>query len=173
MGTSTRPHRKTQEREMSRGEIIEQVKVYFKIQELVSKEVYEKYGDASWFVLQTGALVCLLLIRVGIGKPITVNTWHKGGRYDERGYRDNLGPIVVGKTVSGELYVSGHVLGCAFDFKVKGWSACEVRTWIEENAEIFPCKIRLERQLNGKPITWVHIDTKYYEDNPKVYLFDL
>ena len=158
---------------MERIEIITEVKKYFKLEELVSEAVYKKYGETAWFIFSTELLTCLLLVRVGIGKPITVNTWHVGGKFDERGYRENLSDIVLAKSTKEELYVSGHVLGIAVDFTVKGMTAPEVREWIVDNQDMFPCKIRLERSINGRLINWVHLDTKYYEENPKVYLFDI
>jgi len=158
---------------MEREDVIEEVKKYFKLEELVSKAVHNKYGEAAWFIFQTELLASLLLIRVGLDKPITINTWENGGRFDERGYRENLSDIVQAKTNQGQVYISGHVLGMAVDFTVKGMTATEVRAWIVENAEMFPCKIRLERNVNGKEITWVHLDTKYYDGNPKIYLFDI
>lgn len=158
---------------MIRTEIINEVKKYFKIQELVSEKVYQKYGDNAWFIFNTELLACLLLIRVGIGRPITINNWANGGKFDERGYRENISSIVSKKSENDQLYVSGHVIGIAVDFDVKGMTAVEVRKWIIDNAEIFPCKIRLERSINGKLINWVHLDIKHYEENPKAYLFDV
>lgn len=158
---------------MERAKLIQEVKKYFKLQELVSEAVYQKYGETAWFIFQTEILVCLLLIRVGIEKPITINNWNSGGKFDERGYRENLSDIVTSKTNNGQLYISGHVLGTALDFTVKGMSATKVRKWIVENQEMFPCKIRLEQSVNGKEISWVHIDTKHYDGNPKVYLFSI
>jgi hypothetical protein len=160
---------------MDRAELILEVKKYFKLQELVSKVVYDRYGEDAWYVFGTDILQCLLLIRVGLGKSITINDWLWGGTNHQRGYRENLSKIVKDKTEDGVLYISGHVLGCALDLHVKGMIAEDVRTWILANQEIFPCKIRLEhRKLStGEFITWVHIDTKYYEGNPKVYLFNV
>lgn len=158
---------------MERSELIQEVKKYFKLEELVSEAVYKKYGETAWFIFQTELLVSILLIRVGIGMPITVNNWHSGGRFDERGYRENLSDIVTAKTNKGQIYISGHVLGTAIDFTVKGMTATEVREWIVDNQDMFPCKIRLERCVNGKEISWVHLDTKHYDNNPKIYLFDI
>ena len=158
---------------MTRLEIIKGLKNYFAIHELVGPDVYFKYKDNSWFVFQTDALHCLLIMREKIGKPFTINNWFWHGQYDERGFRDNLSHIFREKTFEDKLYLSGHVLGCAFDFKVKNMSSPEVRNWIVNNPNLFPCKIRLENRLNGKPISWVHFDTKYYEKNPKIYLFDV
>ena len=160
---------------MSRSDVIKELKNYFQIYELVGPDVYRKHGENAWFVFRTETLHCLLIMRKGINKSFTVNTWFWDGIYDERGYRSNIQPIVEEKTLDGILYVSGHPLGCAFDFKVKDMSSDLVREWIVKNAASFPCKIRLEN-INiskGRSISWVHFDTKYYEQNPKVYLFNV
>jgi hypothetical protein len=158
---------------MNRTDIINDLKNFFAIHELVGKDVYEKHGDNAWFVFRTETLHCLLIMRKGIGRPFEVNNWFWGGAYDERGYRSNIQEIVKSKTLKNKLYVSGHPLGCAIDYKVKGMHAERVRDWILENEDLFPCKIRLEHKKNGKPITWLHFDNKDYENNPKIYLFDV
>ena len=158
---------------MNRKEIIDNLSNYFDISELVGPAVYNKYGNESWFVFETDILNCLLLIRVGLDKPITINNWKRGGTRSESGYRDNTQSIMVDKTIEGKLYLSGHVLGCAFDFTVKDVNSTYVREWVVKHKNIFPCKVRLENNKDGKQISWVHIDTKYYERNPKVYLFDV
>jgi hypothetical protein len=48
-------------------------------------------------------------------EPITVNTWHKNGSFDERGLRCNLCELVKDKTT---VYLSAHSLGKAIDFNV-------------------------------------------------------
>ena len=158
---------------MTRSNIIDALKEYFEIYELVSREVYNTHGENAWFLFRTETLMCLLMMRVGIDKPFTINDWYWEGFYDERGYRENTSDIVKDKTDNNKLYLSGHVLGCAIDFTVKDMSADLVREWIEENQDMFPCKIRLEDKKDGEPITWVHFDTKHYEQNPKVYRFNV
>ena len=155
---------------MTREEIIIKLKKYFTPEELVSKEVYSKLGSDSWLLFATETLHCLLIVREELNKPITINNWKWGGSFSQRGFRENTSPIVRKKT---SLYLSAHVFGQAFDFDVEGMVATEVREWIKENADLFPCKVRLERNINGKVISWVHLDTKQYEKNPKVYLFDV
>lgn len=159
---------------MERQEIIKNLKNYFRLEELVSRAVFTAYGNDSWAVFQTDTLHCLLIMREGINKPFSVNNWVWGGIYDERGFRENLCSICKDRTNNGILYTSGHVLGCAFDFTVKGMAPDEVRQWIVDNAELFPCKVRLEnKNKNGVSITWIHFDTKYYDRHPKVYLFNI
>lgn len=164
---------------MTRVEIISDLKKYFDVRELVGPEVYNKHHEDSWFVFDTDTLHCLLIIREGIGRRSTINNWHyaKKGEtiFDERGYRSNISAIMAGKTAKKMLYLTAHGLGKGFDIVFEGISADEVRAWIYSNADLFPCKIRLEHIVNatGKTITWVHFDTCYYEKNPKVYLFNV
>jgi len=169
---------------MDRELIIEELKDYFIIQELVGPDTYKLLGEESWQVYDTDTLHCLLLMRLKIDKPFTVNNWHKGGSYDERGFRSNIQPIVKSKTEKNQLYLSGHLMGKAIDFTVKDMTPEQVRDWIEQNADIFPCKIRLEwkkKDTNknsptfGKmiPITWVHFDTKQDSTKPKIYKFNV
>ena len=158
---------------MKRQEILNELKHYFKPQELVSPQVYNRFGADSFQFFSTDLLHTLLVIRKNINRPITINNWHVGGTFSQRGLRDNQTPIFKKKFVNNSLYLSGHVLGMAVDFDVQGLSAHEVRQWLVNNEEILPCKIRLEHLLRGVEINWVHLDVKFTEDNPKVYLFNI
>lgn len=160
---------------MTRKQILRELSNYFRPFELVDELTYNKFGKSALQFFDTDTLHCLLILREGINKPFTVNTWYWGGRYDERGLRTNICDIVYKKTLKKKLYLSGHLLGKAFDFKVKGMTSDDVRQWAVDNSHLFPCKIRFENvnTLTGKPITWVHFDTKWIERNPKVYLFDI
>jgi len=147
------------------------IKDYFRIEELVDKTVYDKYGEAAWKFLDKDILTCMLVVREGLGKPITVNNWKAGGSFSQRGLRHNMSSLVKNKT---RLYLSAHIFGKAFDFDVKGMTAVEVREWIVANPDKFPCKIRLERNMNGKPISWIHMDTMSDDSKLfKVYQFDV
>lgn len=157
---------------MDRFEIIDNLKQYFVIQELVGKWTYKFFGETSWKFFTTNTLYMLLIIRINLGKPITINNWHKGGRFSQRGLRTNLQKIFFDAFKAKRLYLSAHILGRAFDFDVKGMTANEVRDWLVNNANIFPFKVRLEEKLSGKYISWVHADTISERKNPKVYLFN-
>jgi hypothetical protein len=145
-------------------------KKYFQLQELVDKEVYSKYRDTAWQFICPMLIESMLVIRMGLDKPITINNWHLGGRFSQRGLRHNKSAMVVKKR---GIYLSAHCLGKAFDFDVSGMSASSVRDWIEENSSAFPYKVRLEDKLNGKQISWVHLDVYQNESNPKIYRFDV
>jgi hypothetical protein len=152
---------------MNNAEVLRRIKLYFEIKELVPNAVIKKYGALTcWQFLDIDALHSLLVVREGIGKGITVNT--PGAQ--QKGLRHNRSDMVIKKI---SIYLSAHMMGKAFDFKVLGMKSEEVRNWIVNNANLFRCKIRLEHKLNGKPISWVHLDTFYLESNPKVYLFDV
>jgi len=146
------------------------IKDYFCVEELVDKTVFDKYGQSSWKFIDKTILETLLIIREGIGFPMTINNWKWGGRFSQRGLRHNQSQLVKSKT---RLYLSAHIFGKAFDFDVQGMTAVDVRKWIVENADLFPYKVRLERNMNGKPISWVHIDTMSDDSKPKVYQFDV
>lgn len=160
---------------MNKQEILEEVKNYFNIKELVGKTVYRIYKERAWRFLDIELLHVLLTIRKNIGKPITVNNWHIGGKFSQRGLRTNVQTIFRNMFKKRKLYLSAHVLGKAVDFDVKGMTAIEVREWIKSNKHIFDknTKIRLENNKKGKPINWVHVDVIWEKHNSKIYLFDV
>jgi hypothetical protein len=146
------------------------IKDYFSIKELVDREVFNRFGDTAWRFLDPLTLECLFIIRHNLKKSITVNNWAFGGDLEQRGLRHNNQPIVKAKK---KAYLSAHCFGKAYDFNVSGMDSTEVREWIVDNADLFPCQIRLERNFRGEPISWVHLDTIQDETKPKVYLFDV
>jgi len=152
---------------MSNKEVLRRIKLYFGIHELVPNKVISKYGaDTCWQFLDIDALHSLLVVREGLGHEIIINTKYN----QQKGLRHNRSAMVINKR---SIYLSAHMMGKAFDFKVKGIKSEDVRKWIIENANLFRCKIRLEHKINGNIISWVHLDTFSLESNPKVYLFDV
>ncbi len=129
---------------------------YFKIQELVSKKVYDKYGEQAWMFIDTKLIKVLDLLREHFNKPITINNWMWGGTLEQRGLRTNLDELVKKKTEKGTLYISQHILGKAADFNVKGLSSEEVYKEILKNRGKFYLISRIEN-IDSTP-TWVHID---------------
>lgn len=145
---------------------------YFKLEEVFREDVLIQYGRNTNLLLSRfdpRLLETMVFIRKELG-PITINNYLWGGDLDERGFRDNDGPMVRGK---GRPYLSAHVIGAAFDFDVEGMTANEVRAWLKDNSDKLPYKIRLERKYNGSYILWVHLDVCDEPDNPKVYEFDV
>lgn len=131
------------------------IKDFFNIRELVCPDTYNKHKDNSWQFIDNRLLSVLLWLRQGIGKPITINTWHKGGSFSQRGLRCNLCSLVADKTKKGILYLSAHQQGMAVDLDVAGMTADQVRKWIDVHQSSLPCPIRLE-----SGVTWVHIDVR-------------
>lgn len=125
---------------------------YFAIQELVDRATFERFGAGSLMFLNPTALQALDGLRDYFGKPIRVNDWHKGGRFQYRGLRPR------GCNVGGDY--SQHRLGNAFDCDVIGLSAEEVRQEIlshltDPRLELITC---IERDVN-----WLHFDCRNVE----------
>ena len=133
---------------------------YFGIKELVCKHVYDKWGEKAWRFLDDRLLANLLFIRKGIGRPIVVNNWAKGGEYSQRGLRCNCCALCIEKTDLRKVYLTQHVFGKAVDFNVVGMDAESVRRWIKENAEELPYPCRLEEE-----VSWVHMDVMNNSDD--------
>lgn len=140
---------------MTRKELIEALKGYFSIKELVSKCVYKKYGeDKCWCFFNPMMLETLLILRRDILKvPMVVNNWSSGGTLEQRGLRSNKDPLVADKK---DIYLSAHVLGSGIDFSSGKMSADKMRDLIVKNQDLLPYPIRLEDGRDAK--TWVHFD---------------
>lgn len=158
---------------MKDEKIYREIKKYFKIQEFVSPRVYKKYGETAWQFICPRLLHTLLIIRIAIDKPITINNWHTGGKFKQRGLRSNMGSIFYSKFKKGRMYLSAHVMGRAVDFDVAGMTAPEVRDWLEMFEKELPYKIRLENKMKGKQISWVHLDMFSNTANNKIYRFNI
>lgn len=137
---------------MTRNELITKLKENFDIRELVCPHCYEKFGERAWQFLSTPLLSTLYTLRYEVfQQPIIVNNWHNGGKYDERGLRCNMCPLVKDKK---SIYLSAHCLGMAIDFNVSDLKSITVNTIIKYNSHRFEYPIRLEKNTNG----WTHID---------------
>ena len=140
---------------INRNEIIQLVKKYFTIQELVCPHVYKQFGEDSWKFLSTELLHTIYMVRHVILKvPMYIN----GGNYSQRGLRCNLCSLVKAKT---KPYLSAHVTGNGIDFTCKEYTAEQIRQKIKENYDVLPYNIRLEEN-----VSWCHIDV-YDEGNNK------
>lgn len=149
---------------MTREEIIQEIKQYFNVKELVCNHTYAKYGEKSWQFLDTDYLHALLVIRRDILRvPMVCNV----GTSTQRGLRCNCCQMVQSKSKLGQLYLSAHILGKAGDFTPKGMTAEIARRTIIANADILPCPIRME-----EGVTWLHFDVRpTHGSEQKVTLF--
>lgn len=142
---------------MKRQEIIQELRKYFKIQELVCPHVFKKHGKRSWMFLSTLYLHTLLVLRTKILKvPLVCNT----KMLTQRGLRCNLCDIVQEKTDADIVYLSAHHLGIGGDLSSPEMTAEEMRQKIEEKQDLLPYPVRIEDD-----VTWLHIDC-YDMDNP-------
>lgn len=149
---------------MKREDIINEVRKYFSVKELVCNHTYNKWKEQSWQFLDTDFLHALLVIRRDILKvPMTCNF----GQSTQRGLRCNCCTQVYSKSVLGQNYLSSHIFGKAGDFTPKGMTAAQARQIIVSHADLLPCNIRMEDK-----VTWLHFDVlQQYGIDQKVYIF--
>lgn len=138
------------------NDILTEFKRYFDLREVVSKQVYERYGEQAWQFFDPRLLEVVLWLRKRLGIPLVCNNWANGGKFDERGFRANLDPMVADKTKAGKLYCSAHCLGKGIDLSSGRISAPHIRQWIKNHLPEVPYPIRLESDKSAP--TWVHID---------------
>lgn len=135
----------------TRAEIIAELDKYFKLSELVCPHVLAKHGSHSWQFFDTEALRVLLILRVDVLQvPLVCNT----GRLTQRGLRCNLCELVATATAKGNLYLTPHKFGKAWDLTSPQMTAAQMRSKILAKKSHFPMPIRLELDVN-----WLHIDT--------------
>lgn len=150
---------------------------YFSPEEFFSPKAFNKYKHlGSYFFLSRldlRLIKTLLVVRVTIDSTMVINDWKWGGKYTQRGFRDTSTALTKDRALKNDPWLSAHLTGMAVDFDVKGMTATEVRSWIKENKDLLPYKIRLERKYKGKEISWSHLDVCDDPRNPKVYEFDV
>ncbi len=151
------------------NEVLKEFQKYFNLKEVVSKQVYNRYGEQAWQFFDTRLFEVVVWLRKGTGLPLVCNNWANGGSLSQRGFRANLDPMVADKTKAGKLYCSAHCLGKGIDLSSGKASAKEIRAWIRWNIASCPYPIRLESDKSAP--TWVHIDV-CNATNQKLIEFD-
>lgn len=147
---------------------------YFKVYELVSKEVYNHYSESTIMNRMNSDLIKLIdWIREESKVPIIINNWKNGGEFSQRGLRSNVDQIVKDSTKKGLPTLSPHVLFMAVDMNPtysSGKSAEWLWDWIHSNAHNAPCNFRMENKtatVNSKgEVSWVHVDVAVEDTNP-------
>jgi len=140
---------------------------YFKAHELVPKEVYNLFIDETMIfgIFDENALRILDLIREWANAGLTVNNWFWNGNRNECGFRPH-------NTTTGAAK-SAHKYGKGFDVVSPKLTTAQLWALIDKNASKLPCKIRIEKTSDGKPISWLHFDTMAAAtQNNMVYYFD-
>lgn len=136
--------------------ILNEFKKYFDLREVVSKQVYQRYGEQAWMFFDPRLMEVVIWLRKGMGIPLVCNNWKNGGKLDERGFRANLDYTVASKTKKGVLYCPAHGRGQGLDLSSGKARAPVIRQWIRQHINECPHPIRLEDDKSAP--TWVHID---------------
>lgn len=139
------------------------VNKYFNIKELVSSNVYKKYGDDSVELLDPIALKVLENVREILDVPLICNNWAVGGNRNYCGYREP--ECTIGTKGS------FHRKGQGFDLISKYMTAAEMRDKLEQNQDKLIYPIRVEKWDNKGEINWLHIDVSPNTHGKKLYFF--
>lgn len=157
------------EKILDRASILEGVKQYFDIEELVCDHMLERWKDnpeRCWDFLDTGFLAVLLILRRDIiQKPMFCNNHKKG--VHQRGIRCNMCEMVKEKDYP---YLSAHVLGKGADFSIEGVVGTRAMDYQRKKIRIlagaFPVPVRMEAG-----VSWLHIDVMPTPNGQSIYEF--
>jgi len=122
----------------------------FKLEELVPRELFAKYGTACWELFDSNALRTIDELREYFGVSVTINNWVWGGKLENCGFRT--------PDYYKEFSRSQHLYGRAFDLHFAGMSAEDVRQEIVYRRKFANKFIHIGgMELD---VDWVHIDTR-------------
>lgn len=124
---------------------------FFILQELVAPTIFDRMGEEAWNLLDPDALEALQALRDKFG-PLTVNDWHRGGRFKESGLRET-------STTTGAPK-SAHKSGHAFDCKFANVTVRHVYDYVLAHQREFS-QIRRIENIQFTP-TWLHFDTVWH-----------
>jgi Peptidase M15 len=120
---------------------------YFSVRELVPLEIYTEMGDGAIILLDDRILRVLDEVREHFDVPVTVNNWHLGGPFKQRGLRT--------EQVPGGAAHGAHFYGRAADFDVMNMTAEQVRHEILANQQENDFSLITGMETG---IPWVHLD---------------
>ena len=128
---------------------------HHKIQELVPKDIYNRFGESSWQFLNPQMLITLDQLWEKFG-TMYLNNWLWGGSQQQQVFR----------TSKSNSYspTSQHALGCASDASFKYYTAQQVRDYVFSNPEEFHYITCIEMNVN-----WFHFDVRNCNRIKKVY----
>jgi hypothetical protein len=119
---------------------------YFKIYELVPRQVYHDRGEKAWELLDERVLITLDQLRRKYG-PMTVNNYEAGGDREWSGLRTKESPFYSP--------YSQHTFGRAADCLFSHASVDEVRKEILRYPQEYAFIHSLELDVN-----WLHFDVR-------------
>lgn len=125
----------------------------FLIVELVPPSIHNTYGDNSiWFISKENVKM-IQFIRTFFGRPMTINNWHSGGPYTERGFR------LPNSTTGSAL--SDHKRSIADDFNINSLHPNEIRESILKNPRPFMDAGLTTLEHEAHAPTWVHASMRW------------
>ena len=123
----------------------------FRIEELVSKPVFDKRGERAWELINPLLIATIDTIKSRFPEgSMSINTWLWNGNRNESGLR----------TADSSYYspTSQHSLGNAIDAVFSKYTSEEVRQDIINNPDIYPHVKGIETD-----ISWLHVDVRNRE----------
>ena len=131
----------------------------FKIQELVDKKTYEKFGKQAQMFLRDETLEALDELRDLLSRPLIINNWYDGGEYEWSGLRTI-------DCYTGAKW-SGHRVGAAYDLKCPTMTPSKLREFIRYQYK--GGHLQGIRRMELDTPTWTHIDSLM---TPYAYLYE-
>ena len=139
------------------------VSEHFDIREFVSEATWNRNGEDSIKLIDKRLIDLAEFYRKYFGSAVTINNWHTGGNFQNRGFRD-FDSNVGGKN-------SMHRTGKAFDCNIKGYTIAELHKAImREQQAFYNAGLRRIEDINAAP-TWLHSDLKDMGMVGKIYVF--
>lgn len=125
---------------------------HFDIREFVSKATFERNGEDSVKLIDPKIIALAEFLRKYFGSSVTINNWHTGGNFQNRGFRDYDSP--TGSPTS------MHRQGKAFDCNIKGFTISDIHKAIKKDEQaFFNAGLRRVEDIKDAP-TWLHCDIK-------------
>lgn len=126
----------------------------FVMEEFVPREIFTQYGiKSTWFISQ-GVVTSMIFLRNWFGAAITINDWHTGGSFNNRGFRHPANKNFKA--------LSQHKFGKAVDFNVAGLSSDDVAKRIIDNWDTIRTNVAFTT-MEDPAFTkgWTHLDARY------------
>jgi len=129
---------------------------HFDLREFVPKAIFDQYGANSIWFLDDRLIEGAEWLRAHFNAPITINNWHTGGSFQNRGFR------APNTTVGARL--SQHKFGRAIDFNVAGMTAAQVAKDLIDSGHIDDSPwTTIEDPAHTA--TWTHLDMRQTRSN--------
>lgn len=125
----------------------------FRAEEFLPPEIFSSYGESSIWFIDKRTVDLAQFVRDFFQRSVTINNWHSGGSFKERGFR-------VPESKTGQR-LSQHKYCRAVDFTVAGISPSEVKSTILHNSAKFLAVGMTTMESENYTPTWTHIDIRW------------